>query len=678
MIRVDELLIEVLVCRLSLGEYARGKGGNGLDIYQEFSARHLMPCLDSEAFLDYLLRQWTLRGRHLDVCQVVDHPKFDEIIGAFEQEERFSVFVELSQVYKGEIPLANTYNDTLLDIVYGEDFDPLDMESIIRVKGDWKYHLWFYYLNNEGYIHEAWELFDAKIYPLCMSLSSTRPEHVQAVVRYFDELCILMQKTRNPEVLYGVDENTVRNLHELFLLNLRNNTVIETSNKQDFCANVVYFMAHKNMHHLGVEFYTTFKEFFDLNDMSTVMKLVGLSEHANDYYAVRVIYGDIQALQYRIDKYKNDIDRHLVGVAEYILRVKRLIEENHGDMLRGNSFIKESFDFFFDECWIDESIATDFSTLSFIEKDHMLRKLLDASVCFFREHKQITSAAGNTMEPALSVLIDFEVGMEGMRLYNRIVSLSPAQGIDYKEMVIGESLTQLHDFLTQFYLKEQLEHAAVVLETSDQTTHKIKDEKMALQSLGKIYAELRPQDFSVQPTTSYGFTQQEQRRFVEENSRFDSLMAFDEVKKLLLTAESQRSVHSLGVNSQRYTYIAATYLKAVEVFLREKLVALQDERANLPKIEMYKNDQPCDRIVGSEDYYAGVTIGNIYRYIVDYGTTILKPVADKKKVKAYLKHWASTIRDASFHKDRVLSVEDLESLRIDTLIVLKRLLSDFE
>lgn len=647
-----------------------------------------MACLDSEAFLDYLLRQWTLRGRHLDVCHVIDHPKFEEIIEDYKDEERFSVFVELSQLYKGEIPLANTYNDTLLAIAYGEDFDSLDMESTIRAKGDWKYHLWFYYLNNEGYIHEAWELFDTEIYPLCTSLSNTRTEHIQAVSRYFDELCILMQKTKNPDVLYGVDVKTVHHLHELFLLIIRNNILIETSSKQSYCENLVHFMVHKNLYHLGVEFYITFKEFFDLNDTPTVIKLVELSKYANDYHAVNVIYGDIQTVKYRIDKYKADIDGHLEAISEYILRVKELIKENHSEMLQEDSFIKESFDFFFDECLIYESAASDFSVLSFIEKDRLLRKLLDAVICFFKEQKQLTSQAGNKLEPALSMLIDYEVGVEGMRLRNRIISLSPSQGIGYKETIIDDALSQLHDFLTEFYLIELSEDADVVLQKFGKKVIESYDETKAMAVLKTTYADLRPSDYSVSHKKCYGFTHEEQQRFSEEDHRLDKLVAFDEVKKLLLTAEWQWQNHVQFLDSDRkeanddsgqeYTYIVANYLKAVEIFLCEKLANMQVERENLPRIEIYKFGKPKDVIVGGEDYYNGVTMGNFYHYILDYGTTILKPTADKKKVKEYLKHWTANVRNSRFHKDTILSIDETNSIRKDTLVIFKRLLSDFE
>ncbi|MDV6378161.1 hypothetical protein ORD22_07850 [Sporosarcina sp. GW1-11] len=659
-----------------------------MDIYQEFSARNMMACLDSEAFLDYLLRQWTLRGRHLDVCQVIDHPKFEEIIENCKDEDRFSVFVELSQLYQGEIALANTYNDTLLAIVYGEDFDPLDMESTIDVKGDWKYHLWFYYLNNEGYIHEAWELFDTEIYPLCTSLSNTRTEHVQAVSRYFDEICILMQKTKNPDVLYGVDDKTVRNLNELFLLIIRNNILIETSSKQSFCESLVHFMLNKNMHHLGVEFYITFKEFFNLNDALTIINLLGLSEYANDYHAVNVIYGDIQTVKNRIEKYRSDIDGHLEEISEYILRVKQLIEENHSEMLQGDSFIKESFDFFFDECAIYESASSDFSMLSFIEKDYLLRKLLDAVICFFKEQKQLTSKAGNKLEPALSMLIDYELGIEGMRLRNRIISLSPSQGIDYKETVIQDALSQLHDFLTEFYLIELSEDAKVVLQKFDMKVIESYDETKALELLKTTYADLRPSDYSVNHKTSYGFTQEEQQRFAEEDNRVDKLLVCDEVKKLLLTAEWQWQNHVQFLDTSRsegedhtgqeYTYIVANYLKAVEVFLCDKLADIQVEKQNLPRIGIYKFGKPKDVVIGEEDYRNDVTMGNLYHYILDYGTTILKPSADKMKVKEYLTHWAANVRNSHFHKDTILSIDETKSIRKDTLVILKRLLSDFE
>ncbi|PIC62841.1 hypothetical protein CSV79_14990 [Sporosarcina sp. P13] len=659
-----------------------------MDIYQEFSARNMMACLDSETFLDYLLRQWTLRGRHLDVCQVIDHPKFEEIIENYKDEERFSVFVELSRLYQGEIALANTYNDTLLAIVYGEDFDPLDMESTVHVKGDWKYHLWFYYLNNEGYIHEAWELFDTEIYPLCTSLSNTRTEHVQAVSRYFDEICILMQKTKNPDVLYGVDDKTVRNLNELFLLIIRNNILIETSSKQSFCENLVHFMLNKNMHHLGIEFYITFKEFFNLNETPTIIKLVELSEYANDYHAVNVIYGDIQTVKNRIDKYRGDIDGHLEVISEYILRVKQLIEENHSEMLQGDSFIRESFDFFFDECSIYESASSDFTVLSFIEKDYLLRKLLDAVICFFKEQKQLTSKAGNKLEPALSMLIDYELGIEGMRLRNRIISLSPSQGIDYKETVIHDALSQLRDFLTEFYLIELSDDADAILQKFGKKVIEAYDETKALALLTKTYADLRPSDYSVNHKTTYGFTHEEQQRFVEEDNRVDKLMAFDEVKKLLLTAEWQWKNHVQFLDTNQaggeeqtgleYAYIVANYLKAVEIFLCDKLVNIQAEKENLPRIGIYKFGKPKNVVVGGEDYRNGVTMGNLYNYLLDYGTTILKPVADKRKVKEYVTHWTANVRNSQIHKDTILSIDETNRIRKDTLVILKRLLSDFE
>ncbi|AXH99368.1 hypothetical protein DV702_06190 [Sporosarcina sp. PTS2304] len=659
-----------------------------MDIYQEFSARHMMSVLDSEAFLDYLLRQWTLRGRHLDVCHVIDHPKFEEIIEDYKDEERFSVFLELSQLYKGEIPLANTYNDTLLAIAYGEDFDPLDMESTIHVKGDWKFHLWFYYLNNEGYIHEAWELFDNEIYPLCTSLGNTRTEHIQAVSRYFDEICILMEKTKDPDILYGVDEKTVRNLHELFLLIIRNNILIDLSSKQSFCENLVHFFVNKNMHEVGVEFYITFKEFFNLNDTLTVLKLVDLSEHANNYYAVNVIYGDIQTVKYRIDKYKSEITDHLDAISEYILRVKHLIEEEHGEMLQEFSFIKESFDFFFDECSIYEDVSTDFSDLSFPEKDQLLRKLLDAVICFFKDQKQLTSDAGNKLEPALSMLIDYEVGIEGMRLRNRILSLSPSAGIDYKEMIITEALAKLRDFLTEFYLIKLSQDAGMILQKYGKKVIESYDEAKAFTLLKKNYAALRPSDYSVNHKKIYGFTTEEEQRFVEEDHRVDKLVAFDEVKKLLLTAEWHWQNHlqfldsDLATNEntpgQEYTFIVANYLKAVEIFLCEKLAEIQLEKENLPRIQIYKFGQPKDVLVGSEDYRKYVTMGNFYHYILDYGTTILKPTADKRKVKEYVTHWTANVRNSRFHKDTILSIDETTSIRKDTLVIFKRLLSDFD
>lgn len=667
---------EVSTWQLSIGKYASRKGGVSLDIYQEFSARHFGAYLDSEEFLDYLLRQWLLKGRHLDVCHVIDHPTFTKVIEECREDRRYALLVELSDLYESEITLASQYNETLLALAYGEDFDPFELEQETSAKGDWKYHLWFYFFNNEGHVAESWELFDTKIYPLCAALNSARADHMQALASYFNELCVLLDKTRDPDILESVTKKIIMNLYDLFLQVAHNDTLIDVATKRTFCERLIHMMKYKEMHSEGLEFYITFNDLFDLNDIPTIISLVNLSKSAHDYHAVNVLHGDLQAVQYRIGKYKNDIVSQLMKTAEYIMRMKTVIEEQHGGKINEDSFIQADFNFFFYECGIDQMCMTDFTELSFEDQDIMLRTLLNAMICFYKADKSLTSEEGVTKEPALNLLIGWELGNEGMKLRNRILSLVPNEGIEYREIMIADALTQLNGFLTEFYFNDLSPEIESVIRQAEKYDLEPVDPNEAMKLLEQAFTSLTQ-------TSGLALNDEEKKRFKKAGSQLSRLLRSTEVKRLLTTAEAKWDKQATELLQEdqlanpKLTYIVADYLQSVEEFLSYVFVEVQTAKQNMSRIDVMLPEAGLISVeIGSDEYYNYVTLGNFYRYLGANGTSLLKTNTDKLRVQEYLAYWAKTIRRSSFNKEATLNLETAESLRMETLVVLRRLLAD--
>lgn len=647
-----------------------------MDIYQEFSARHFGAYLDSEEFLDYMLRQWLLKGRHLDVCHVIDHPSFTKVINECRDDDRYALLVELSDLYESEITLASQYNETLLALAYGEDFDPFELDQDTKAKGDWRYHLWFYFFNNEGHVAESWELFNKKIYPLCATLIHTRADHMQTLARYFNELCVLMEKTRNPDILESVTKKTIMNLYDLFLQVVHNDTLIDFATKRSFCERLIHMMKYKDMHSVGLEFYITFNDLFDLNDIPTVISLVNLSKSAHDYHAVHVLHGDIQAVQYRIEKYKGDIVSQLTKISEYILRMKNVIEEQHGGKINEDSFIQADFNFFFYECEIEEMCTANFSELPFEDQDVMLRNLLNAMICFYKADKTLTSEEGNTKEPALNLLIGWELGNEGMKLRNRVLSLIPDEGITYREIMISDALIQLDEFLTEFYLDDLSHEVEAVIQKAEQYDLRPIDQKQAMVLLEESFTSLHSHSALL-------FTKSEEERFEKAGSQLSRLVKSQEVKRLLPSAEAKW--HELTKDmpldnqqpSQKLAFVIADYVKAVEEFLSHVLIKAKAEKENMPLLDVVIPETGLTSVeIGSEQYYHYITLGSLYHYLRENGTSLLKTDADKLKVVEYMTRWVHTVRASSFDKNSELSIEKAHVLRRETLVVLRRLLAD--
>ena len=647
-----------------------------MDIYQEFSARHFGAYLDSEEFLDYMMRQWLLKGRHMDVCHVIDHPTFTKVIEECRDDRRYALLVELSDLYESEITLASQYNETLLALAYGEDFDPFELEQDTTAKGDWRYHLWFYFFNNEGQVAESWQLFNTKIYPLCAALNPTRADHMQALARYFNELCVLMDKTRDPDILESVTKKTIMNLYDLFLQVSHNDTLIDFVTKRTFCERLIHMMKYKEMHSIGLEFYITFNDLFDLNDIPTVISLVNLSKSAHDYHAVNVLHGDLQAVQYRIGKYKGDIVSQLTKTADYILRMKNAIEEQHGGKINEDSFIQADFNFFFYECEIEEMCTTDFTELSFEDQDVMLRTLLNAMICFYKADKTLTSEEGVTKEPALNLLIGWELGNEGMKLRNRILSLVPNEGIEYREIMIADALTQLNGFLTEFYLNDLSPEIELVIRKADKYDLEPVDQQQAMKLLEKTFTSLTPNSGPV-------LTDEEERRFTKAESKLPRLLKSTEVKRLLTIAEAKWNEQAAEpqqedqLSNPKLTYIVADYLQTVEEFLSHVFVKVKADKENMSMVDVVLPEAGLTSVeVGSDEYYNYVTLGNFYHYLGANGTSLLKTDTDKLRVQEYIAHWAKSIRVSTFDKEAMLTFETAEALRMETLVVLRRLLAD--
>lgn len=647
-----------------------------MDIYQEFSARHFGAYLDSEEFLDYMLRQWLLKGRHLDVCHVIDHPSFTKVINECRDDERYALLVELSDLYGSEITLASQYNETLLALAYGEEFDPFELDQDTKAKGDWRYHLWFYFFNNEGHVADSWQLFNSKIYPLCATLNNTRADHMQTLARYFNELSVLMDKTRDPDILESVTKKTIMNLYDLFLQVVHNDTLIDFATKRSFCERLIHMMKYKEMHSVGLEFYITFNDLFDLNDIPTVMSLVNLSKSAYDYHAVHVLHGDMQAIQYRIEKYKGDIVSQLTKVSEYILRMKNVIEEQHGGKIQEDSFIQADFNFFFYECEIEEMCTANFSELPFEDQDAILRNLLNAMICFYKADKTLTSEEGNVKEPALNLLIGWELGNEGMKLRNRVLSLVPDEGIEYREIMITDALIQLNEFLTEFYLKDLSSEVEAVIQKADQYDLEPIDPNQAATLLEETFTSLTSQSALL-------FNEEEKERFEKAGRKLPLLLKSNEVKRLLTTAEAkwqeieksfQRENQQFG---QKATFIMADYVKAVEEFFGHVLVKARADKQTMPLVDVAMPESGLTSVeIGSEEYYHYVTLGSFYHYLSANGTSLLKENVDKGHVVAYFTHWVNSIRASSFSKEVELNIETAQVLRRETLVLLRRLVAD--
>ncbi|PIC67795.1 hypothetical protein CSV78_05645 [Sporosarcina sp. P16a] len=647
-----------------------------MDIYQEFSARHFGAYLDSEEFLDYMLRQWLLKGRHLDVCHVIDHPSFTKVMNACREDERYALLVELSDLYESEITLASQYNETLLALAYGEDFDPFELDQDTRAKGDWRYHLWFYFFNNEGHVAESWQLFNSKIYPLCATMNNTRADHMQTLARYFNELSVLMDKTRDPDILESVTKKTIMNLYDLFLQVVHNGTMIDFATKRNFCERLIHMMKYKEMHSIGLEFYITFKDLFDLNDIPTVISLVNLSKSAFDYHAVHVLHGDLQAIQYRIEKYKGDIVSQLTKISEYILRMKNVIEEQHGGKIHEDSFIQADFNFFFYECGIEEMCTAKFSELPFEDQDAILRNLLNAMICFYKADKTLTSEEGNTKEPALNLLIGWELGNEGMKLRNRVLSLVPTVGIEYREIMISDALIQLDDFLTEFYLNDLSPNVEAIIQKSEQYDLEPINYKQALTLLEETFTSLHSHSTLI-------FSEEEKERFDRAGKQWPRLLKSNEVKRLLTIAEVKwRELENdfqpdIQQSSQKATFIIADYVKAVEEFIGHVLVSNRATKQTMPLIDVAMPESGLTSVeVGSEEYYHYVTLGSFYHYLSANGTSLLRKNVDKVKVIEYLTHWVNSIRTSSFGQIDELKIETAQVLRRETIVLLRRLVAD--
>ncbi|PIC80578.1 hypothetical protein CSV75_01950 [Sporosarcina sp. P18a] len=647
-----------------------------MDIYQEFSARHFGAYLDSEEFLDYMLRQWLLKGRHLDVCHVIDLPSFTKVMNACRNDERYALLVELSDLYESEITLASQYNETLLALAYGEDFDPFELDQDTRAKGDWRYHLWFYFFNNEGHVAESWQLFNTKIYPLCATLNNARADHMQTLARYFNELSVLMDKTRDPDILESVTKKTIMNLYDLFLQVAHNDTMIDFATKRSFCERLIHMMKYKEMHRVGLEFYITFNDLFDLNDIPTVISLVNLSKSAYDYHAVHVLHGDIQAIQYRIEKYKGDIVSQLTKISEYILRMKNVIEEQHGGKIHEDSFIQADFNFFFYECGIEEMCTANFSELPFEDQDSIVRNLLNAMICFYKADKTLTSEEGKVKEPALNLLIGWELGNEGMKLRNRVLSLVPDVGIEYREIMTSDALIQLDECLTEFYLHDLSPNVEAIIQKSEQYDLEPIDSKQALTLLEETFTSLHHHSALI-------FGEEEKERFEKSAKQLPRLLKSNEVKRLLMFAEVKwRELENAykpesQQSSQKAAFIIADYVKAVEEYLSHVLVSNRVTKQTMPLIDVAMPESGLTSVeIGSEEYYHYATLGSFYHYLSANGTSLLKRNVDKVQVVEYLTHWVNSIRTSSFDQKNELEIETAQVLRRETIVLLRRLVAD--
>ena len=263
-----------------------------------------------------------------------------------------------------------------------------------------------------------------------------------------------------------------------------------------------------------------------------------------------------------------------------------------------------------------------------------------------------------------------------MKLRNRILSLVPNEGIEYREIMIADALTQLNGFLTEFYLNDLSPEIELVIRKADKYDLEPVDQQQAMKLLEKTFTSLTPNSGPV-------LTDEEERRFAKAESKLPRLLKSTEVKRLLTIAEAKWNEQAAEpqqedqLSNPKLTYIVADYLQTVEEFLSHVFVKVKADKENMSMIDVVLPEAGLTSVeVGSDDYYNYVTLGNFYHYLGANGTSLLKTDTDKLRVQEYIAHWAKSIRVSTFDKEAMLTFETAEALRMETLVVLRRLLAD--
>jgi len=245
----------------------------------------------------------------------------------------------------------------------------------------------------------------------------------------------------------------------------------------------------------------------------------------------------------------------------------------------------------------------------------------------------------------------------------------------------------LQETLISHYVYEMTDKANEVLRKKGQKILESWDEKKAIAMFEKSYMEIQLANYS----KSTCFPREEIERFNETGNKVNELWKYKGVKRLLTTAEWEWNNHKHLFEKddeasitddigQEFTYIVANYIKSVEIFLMNHLENIKGRKGNLPLIEVFIKGKKESVEIGSADYRKYVTMGNFYTYIEKQrqNDDVLKIGVRKSRVVGYMKEWVNHVRNSHFHKDTIESIGETRVIRIDTILILKRLIADLK
>ena len=649
------------------------------NVVRDFINQYPGSSLESEKFLNFLTVLWN-QGDHKRLYSFLGEN--DIFVGDLLQrfndnkyEVLYSMLLLIKETraqYRNNLFIPDW--DKLFHFVYG-DVDYKDINATIgsSVAGKLKYLLWFFYLNKKGERLLAWELFDTKIYPMFKTSNTERSlRDATATKRYLDELLSLIYVINGDPAYYEqIKGEAVRNINNFFRIAIYPSRFIDEDYKFTLCRYLFILMNKKEMYNEAFELYRDYKQEFNvLKDSQLLKELLNLVYKKKDYHTTNMVFGDIISAKSKIENYLNSIDNDIKRIQTFLISAKEFIEN---DKIGLQAFKKDYMSFFFD-CKVYDLSQKHVDR----GKHELLENLLKALRCFYSK-EVLKQKNGPPVEFQLSHLIKNDAVIDAKTIHDDIRSKIPCGSPDYTLFLLSEEIPKLQKLIIQHYLDHLMDTVNAILQERGSFIGENWDEDAAERSFINSYNSI-----SLQPNSGERLNESDKRRFELAANQVNSILKYDEVAKLLKTAEWlwNNNIHLLkslnaDVNGQELTYIVANYLKSVEVFLKHKFedIIMQNPKVNFKGIGRYNIS------IGSRNWANNITMGGFYKYIEEklddnLEKYFMKTNVKRSQVKKYIKHWTDYIRNAHFHKDCILSISKAEEIRYNTILLLRRLVAD--
>ena len=294
-----------------------------------------------------------------------------------------------------------------------------------------------------------------------------------------------------------------------------------------------------------------------------------------------MVFGDIISAKSKIENYLNSIDNDIKRIQTFLISAKEFIEN---DKMGLQAFKKDDMSFYFD-CKVYDLSHTHVDR----GKHELLENLLKALRCFYSK-EVLKQKNGPPVEFQLSHLIknDAVIDAGPFTMYKIKNSLWFP---DYTLFLLSEEIPKLQKLIIQHYLDHLMDTVNAILQERGSFIGENWDEDAAERSFINSYNSI-----SLQPNSGERLNESDKRRFELAANQVNSILKYDEVAKLLKTAEWlwNNNIHLLkslnaDVNGQELTYIVANYLKSVEVFLKHKFedIIMQNPKVNFKGIGRY-------------------------------------------------------------------------------------------